>query len=168
MEVIAVIISVFVIERLGRKVLLLISISVVIICLILLGIFFYMLDQDPASVAHIGWLPLVSLSIYILAFEVGLGPVGWTMLGEIYSNELKIYASPISGCLNWFLAFLITYFFQRLSDWIGIGQTFWLFAAASLFGVFFIIFMVPETKGKSLADIQRMLSGRRSREEHIL
>ena len=165
MQVLAAFGSVFVIDRLGRKVLLLISIIIVIICLVLLGIFFYMLARDPDSVANIGWLPLTSLSIYILAFEIGLGPVAWVMLGEIYSNELKLYASPISGAFNWLSAFLIAYFFQSLSNAIGIGETFWLFAVVSFFGMLFIIFVVPETKGKSLQEIQKMMSGRKAMEE---
>lgn len=158
MQVVAALASASVIDKLGRKILLLTSITIVIICLILLGIFFFMLDQDENSVSNIGWLPLASLSIYMMAFEIGLGPVAWAMLGEIYSNELKLYASPISGAVNWFLAFLITYFFQSLSNAIGIGQTFWMFAVVSFIGFIFIIFVVPETKNKSLQEIQKMLA----------
>ena len=121
-----------------------------------------MMDADASSVTNIGWLPLTSLSVYIIAFALGFGPVPWVMLGEIYSTELKPIASPLSGALNWFLAFLITYFFQGLSDAIGKGETFWLFAAISVIGLCFVLFIVPETKGKSLPEIQIMLAGEKT------
>lgn len=168
MHVLATGVSAIVVDRLGRKLLLTISISVVILCLVLLGIFFFMMDQDPSSVSSIGWLPILSLSVYIIAFALGFGPVPWVMLGEVYSSEMKPVASPLSGAFNWFLAFLITYFFQGLSDAIGKGETFWLFAVISVIGLCFVLLIVPETKGKSLAEIQVMLSGGKSVENSAL
>ena len=116
-----------------------------------------MRDQNPLNVENIGWLPLVSLSIFMVAISLGFGPVPWIMLGEIFSNDLKPIGGSISGAFNWTLAFALTNTFGLVIDSIGIGQTFWMFAAVSSVGVFFIIFVVPETKGKSLPEIQRML-----------
>ena len=130
-----------------------------ILCLSALGFFFVLLDFYPSSVENIKWLPLASLSIYMIAFSLGFGPIPWLILGEIFSNELKPFAGPICGFINWFIGFLITFLFGSVSAAIGIGQTFWLFAVINVFGVFFIIFMVPETKGKTLPEIQKMLVG---------
>lgn len=116
-----------------------------------------MRDQDAASMEYIGWLPLASLSVFMVAISLGFGPVPWIMLGEIFSNDLKPIGGSISGAFNWTLAFLLTNTFGLVVDTIGIGQTFWMFAAVSSIGVFFIIFVVPETKSKSLMEIQRML-----------
>ena len=82
------------------------------------------------------------------------------MLGEIFSNDLKPFAGPICGFFNWFAVFIITSFFGSLSASIGIGETFWLFAVINVSGIFFIIFSVPETKGRSLVEIQKMLAGK--------
>lgn len=153
----ATLLSAAVVDKLGRKLLLMVSVSIVILCLGLLGIFFYMLDRDETSVEDLGWLPLASLSIYTIVFALGLGPVPWVMLGEVYSNDMKPIASPITGAFNWSLAFLITNTFGMLSDEIGIGETFWMFAVAISFGVLFVIFIVPETKGKSLQEIQLVM-----------
>lgn len=114
-------------------------------------------NKDPASVQHLGWLPLASLSVYITCFSLGFGPVPWLMLGEIFSNDLKPFAGPICGSFNWFAVFVITSFFGSVSASIGIGETFWLFAVINVSGIFFIVFSVPETKNRTLAEIQEML-----------
>ena len=129
-----------------------------ITCLILLGAFFYLLDNYPEKVLELGWIPLASLSVYMVAFSFGFGPVPWIMLGEIFSNELRPYGGPICGFFNWLVTFFLLYFFGSLSDAIGMGQSFWLFAVINVLGIFFIIFIVPETKGRSLLEIQKMFA----------
>ncbi|CRL04573.1 CLUMA_CG017642, isoform A [Clunio marinus] len=147
------------VDKAGRKILLLISIIVMTITLICLGIFFYILDNDPETSEKLGWLPLTSLSLYLIAFAIGYGPVPWLMLGEIYTNEYNAIASPITGAFNWGLAFIITSTFSMISGAVGLAGTFWIFAALSILGTLFTFFLVPETKGKSINDIQRMLNG---------
>lgn len=127
-----------------------------------IGVFFYIQDTDPETAQNIGWLPLTSLCIYIIAFALGFGPLPWLIMSEVMPKDLNTIASPITAAFNWSLAFLITATFNTISDGIGIGQTFWIFAALSLLGTIFVFLVVPETKGKSMADIQRMLSGEKS------
>lgn len=127
--------------------------------LIALGVFFYIADNNPETAETLGWLPLTSLCVYLIAFAIGYGPVPWLMLSEIYSTEYNAFASPITGAFNWTLAFIITVTFGSISNAIGIGQTFWIFAGLSVLGTIFTFLFVPETKGKSMADIQRMLNG---------
>jgi Sugar (and other) transporter len=81
------------------------------------------------------------------------------MLSEVYSKEYNALASPVTGAFNWGLAFIITLTFGSISKSIGIGQTFWGFAVLSVIGTIFTFIFVPETKGKSIADIQRILNG---------
>lgn len=149
----------FLIDRLGRKILLGISSAFMTLMLVALGVFFFLLNSDPSSVANLDWLPLTSLCVFLIAFSVGYGPVPWLMLSEIYSKDYNAIASPVSGAFNWMLAFAITSTFGYISDAIGIGPTFWIFAGLSLIGFFFSVFVVVETKAKSMADIQRLLSG---------
>lgn len=127
--------------------------------LISLGVFFYIADNNLEIAETLGWLPLTSLCVYLIAFAIGYGPVPWLMLSEIYSTEYNAFASPITGAFNWTLAFIITVTFGSISNAIGIGQTFWIFAGLSVLGTIFTFLFVPETKGKSMADIQRMLNG---------
>jgi MFS family permease len=149
------------VDKAGRKILLLISIIVMTLTLIALGVFFYIADNDKKAAASIGWLPLASLCIYLIAFAVGFGPIPWLMLSEIYIKDYNAIASPLTRCFNWSLAFLITLTFGPISSAIGTGQTFWIFAGLSVVGTIFTFVLVPETKGKSMTDIQKMLNVKR-------
>jgi fatty acid desaturase len=131
--------------------------------LIALGVFFFIQDSNPDLAASLGWLPLTSLCIYIISFALGFGPIPWLLMSEVLSKEVGTVVGPICGAFNWFLAFLITLTFSPISHAIGIGPTFWIFAVISLLGIFFVFLIVPETKGKSMAEIQRMLSGESDR-----
>ncbi|CAD7006222.1 unnamed protein product [Ceratitis capitata] len=118
-------------------------------------------DQDEQSVANLGWLPVVSLCVFIVLFSIGFGPVPWLMMGEVFAADIKGVAGSIAGTTNWTLAFIVTKTFVNLTDSIGKGQTFWLFASIIIVGVFFVYFVVPETKGKSLNEIQAELEGKK-------
>lgn len=80
-------------------------------------------------------------------------------MGELFSNDVKGPASSAAGAFNWGLAFLVTKTFTPIAKDIGQGPTFFIFAGFCFVGILFTLIFVPETKGKSLADIQRMLSG---------
>nr|CAD7265890.1 unnamed protein product [Timema shepardi] len=87
------------------------------------------------------------------------GPVPWLMMGELFLPNIKGIASSISCILNWTLAFLVTKFFANLVAAFGTYTTFWIFAVLSAFGVLFVYFVVPETKGKSVELIFREMNG---------
>lgn len=159
MHLVATFASSMLVDRLGRKVLLLFSIVVMTISLTALGVFFFIQESDSKAASELGWLPLSSLCLYIIAFALGFGPIPWLMLSEVYSKEVNAIASPLSGAFNWSLAFLITATFGTISSGIGIGPTFWIFAGLSVVGTIFVFLVVPETKGKSMIEIQRMLAG---------
>lgn len=153
------------VDRAGRKILLLLSIIVMTITLIALGIFFFIQASDAEAAASLGWLPLTSLCVYIIAFALGFGPIPWLLISEMLSKEVGTVIGPICGAFNWFLAFLITLTFTPISSAIGIGPTFWIFAVICLIGSFFVFFVIPETKGKSMVEIQRMLGGEKDVDE---
>lgn len=158
MQVIATFIASMVIDRLGRRILLLGSILVMGVCTVFLGIYFYMYDQDKSNVEGLGWLPVLSLCLYIVVFSLGFGPIPWVMIGELFATDVKGLAGSIAGSFSWILAFVITKTFTNIRETIGLGETFWLFAVFSALGTVFVFVYVPETKGKSLIEIQKMLS----------
>lgn len=147
------------VDRVGRKILLLISITSMTVMLTSLGVFFYLQDNYPETAKSLGWLPLTSLCLYIISFSLGFGCIPWMMMIEVLPKEITPVVSSVLGAFNWLLAFIITATFNSIADVIGIGQTFWIFASLSLTGIIFVLVVVPETKGKSMIDIQRMLSG---------
>lgn len=77
MQVVATFIASLIVDRLGRRILLLISDAVMAICTLFLGIYFFMKTRDEASVENLSWLPIVSLCVFIVSFSIGFGPVPW-------------------------------------------------------------------------------------------
>lgn len=130
-----------------------------------MGVYFFMKNNDESSVESLGWLPVVSLCLFIVAFSLGFGPLIFVVLGEMFAADVKGLVGGLPLALNWGLAFVVTKTFSNLVNAIKIGPTFWVFSVFSLLGTFFVFFMVPETKGKSLAEIQTMLSGKNESED---
>ncbi|XP_017128404.1 facilitated trehalose transporter Tret1-2 homolog isoform X1 [Drosophila elegans] len=162
MQVVATLVSTMVVDKLGRRILLLASGISMAVATTAIGVYFYLQTQDPNSVDSLGWLPVASLCIFIVMFSMGYGPVPWLMMGELFATDIKGFAGSLAGTSNWLLAFVVTKTFEDLNASMGIGGTFWLFAGLTVLGVFFIFFAVPETKGKSLNEIQLELAGNRS------
>ncbi|XP_067642413.1 facilitated trehalose transporter Tret1-2 homolog isoform X2 [Eurosta solidaginis] len=160
MQFIATFVSTIVVDKLGRRLLLLTSAIIMALSTAAMGVYFYMQDQDAESVATLGWLPVVSLCVFIVLFSIGFGPVPWLMMGEVFAADIKGVAGSIAGTMNWTLAFIVTKTFDNLRGSLGGGQTFWLFSGITVVGVFFVYFVVPETKGKSLNEIQAELEGK--------
>lgn len=77
MQVIATFVASLVVDKLGRRMLLLISDSVMALCTLLLGVYFFMKERDATSVDSLGWLPIASLCVFIVSFSIGFGPVPW-------------------------------------------------------------------------------------------
>lgn len=165
MQVIATFVSVMVVDKLGRRILLLASSSVMAIATTAMGVYFYMKQIDESSVTNLGWLPVSSLCIFIIMFSIGFGPVPWLMMGELFASDIKGVAGSIAGTSNWVLAFIVTKTFVNLKEAMGSGQTFWLFAGITVVGAVFVFVFVPETKGKSLNEIQDELSGKSNRNQ---
>lgn len=182
MQVIATIVASLTVDRLGRRFLLMMSASIMCICNLNLGIYFYLDDHKSDVINYLHWLPIISLCVYIIAFSLGLGkfsfsfiyeicfllsedfyfpagPIPWVLVGEIFSTESKAIASSLSGATSWLIAFLVTKFFSNVRELIGVGNTFFGFASFAACATLFVAKAVPETKGKTLYEIQRLLNG---------
>ncbi|XP_067009671.1 facilitated trehalose transporter Tret1 [Anabrus simplex] len=153
------IIAIFLVERAGRRILLITSNSIMAISLISIGAFFY-LKHIEADVSSIGWLPVTSLSIYVIAQSIGVGPLLYTVLTEIISPKMRYIANTMCISLVWFLAFLGAKFFINIADLIGVYSTYWIFSVCCFIAMLIIIFQLPETKGKSLDEIAKALEGK--------
>ncbi|XP_077297723.1 solute carrier family 2 member nebulosa isoform X2 [Arctopsyche grandis] len=160
-QVVATFLSTLIVDKLGRRVLLLLSAIVMAICDILLGVFFYLKETngaDDETVQSISWLPLASLIIFIAAFSLGFGPIPWLVSGELCTPNIKAFVSSTAGTFNWLLAFVVTRTFVSMQSGLGEGGAFWLFAGFTVVGVVFVFFVIPETKGKSIDEIQNILN----------
>lgn len=154
--IIMVLCSSMIVDRLGRKILLIISIAGTSFSNFLFGLHFYFIEE--IDVNNVGWLPIVSVLLFIISFGVALGPLPWMMISEFFAPETKGIAGSSACLLNWILAFIVTKTFVNLNNVIYTYGTFWLYAIICAIGIPFVTFLVPETKGKSLEQIQRELS----------
>ena len=156
-NVIFTVIAILLLDRLGRRVFLLIGTVGLTIALIALGAFFYSATlQNDAS-----WLALVALVVYIACFAMGLGPVFWLMISEIFPLELRGPAMALCTVANWSFNFIVSYTFLTLVDGLGKAGTFWLYAIVGVIAVIFFARLVPETKGRSLEQIQGDMDAKR-------
>ncbi|KAK4877068.1 hypothetical protein RN001_009574 [Aquatica leii] len=156
-QVVATFISSLIVDKLGRRMLLISSDFIMAFATIFLGLFFTFKDRHIVSdgiVNMLGFLPIVALCIFIIMFSMGLGPIPWTITGEIFSPDLKSFAVSCAATLNWFLAFLVTKFFLKLEVLIGSDVMFYIFSVICLIGTVFCYMVVPETKGKTIEQVQ--------------
>ncbi|XP_012153327.1 hdc homolog, cell cycle regulator isoform X2 [Megachile rotundata] len=154
-QVIACVVSASLIDKLGRRFLMILSMSVMCVCTIALGIFFIVKNKDPDKAGSLSWLPLTSACLYILAFSLGAGPIPWIYMGEIFPSKLKGTASSSAAFFNWILAFLVTVSYSTVAEAVGNAATFFFFAIICQLSVIFLIFCMVETKGKTFAEIQQ-------------
>ncbi|CAG9818841.1 unnamed protein product [Phaedon cochleariae] len=161
-QVLATFVSSLVIDRFGRKILLLCSIIFMMLSGLVVGIFFSLSDRkvlDDDGIAKIGFLPIMGLIIFMIAFSLGFGPIPWLVSAELMPPEIKSTACSLAAIFNWFLAFIVTRFYENLKNAIGGDSTFYIFAGISFIGIIFVFMFVPETKGKSISEVQKLLSG---------
>ncbi|XP_039300507.1 facilitated trehalose transporter Tret1 [Nilaparvata lugens] len=159
-QVLATYCSTLLVERTGRRFLLLLSDSVMAICLIVLGGYFHYKEQN-VDLSTWGWVPLVSLSLFIVVFSLGFGPIPWIIMGEIVPSNLKGISSSLGAGTSWILAFVVTKYFENLELAFGSAGTFWLFAGICVVGTLFVYTLLPETKGKDIETILDELGGKK-------
>lgn len=115
--------------------------------------------QSSHDLSNVSWIPLLSFAIFIVIFSVGFGPIPWLMVGELFTSNMKSVASAATVICSWTLAFLVTKCFQDMVDLMGISSSIATFGMISLIGTIFVSVVVPETKGRSVEEIQIELYG---------
>ncbi len=147
---------IFTVDRWGRRLLLMISSIILGLSTGTLGTF-YILADNGFQIDNFQWVPLLALSIFRIAFDIGLGSISHVVRSEICAPDIKGFAIGLSVCLLRFFSFVVTKFFSNLIDLVGAGSTFWILGLINFTLAPFVYFLVPETKGKSLQEIQKML-----------
>ncbi|KAJ1524856.1 hypothetical protein ONE63_009723 [Megalurothrips usitatus] len=155
-QIVATYVSTLLIDRLGRRILLILSGLSMALSGAVLGVYFYL---DLLKDVDIGWLPILCMVVFIVMFSLGYGPIPWLYMSEVFSAQIKETAMSIATVMNWASVFVVTKFYDQLSTAIGNYSTFWIFSAISITGCFFTFFFVIETKGKAFEQILRELGG---------
>ena len=149
-NVIMTVVAMQLIDKVGRRPLLLVSLAGMTLSLFVLGLAFSL----PHLAAMMGWIAPVSLMAYVGFYAVGLGPVFWLVLSEIYPLRMRGRAMSIGTIANWGANLIVALTFLTLTQVLGKSATFWLYGAISIGAWLFAFFLVPETKGKTLEQIE--------------
>jgi SP family galactose:H+ symporter-like MFS transporter len=137
-------------DRAGRRPLLLTGVAGQTVGLVMLGLAF----QLHQLARFVGYMAMASLAIYVASFAVGLGPVFWLMISEIYPLKVRGAAMSIATVVNWGVNLAVAVTFLSLVGAVGRPGTFWIYAGIGIAAWLFFYFLVPETKGKSLEEIE--------------
>ena len=163
MQVASTTLGALVMDKLGRRILLLSSSFLMVVSISTLGAYFYIKENlnDVDTATKIEAIPVVSLSVFIFGFSIGFGPIPWLMMSELFSPKVKGMASSTATLFNWTLAFCVTKFFADLVLAITEAKSFWVFGGITFFTFLFCLLFVPETKGKSFESIQALFRSSR-------
>lgn len=145
------------VDRLGRKPLLLVSSCGVGLANIIIGAYFFMKHENIEYVVNLSFIPIVVIPIFIFSYTIGLATVPFAITSEIFPTNIKSKATCVIQIGVALMTFAVTKLYQVIADNLGNYVAFWCFGLLSIGGVIFILIMLPETKGQSFAAIQEKL-----------
>jgi SP family arabinose:H+ symporter-like MFS transporter len=137
------VIAISTVDSFGRKKLLIIGNIIMTVCLVLVGL----------GKSAEGIYLLLAVIGYVAAFSLSVGPVTWVVISEIFPNQIRGTAMSVATAVLWFMNWIVTQTFPVAIDQLGHTNTFLIFACMGLLSLLFVIFVLPETKGKSLEEI---------------
>ncbi|XP_053616284.1 facilitated trehalose transporter Tret1-like [Plodia interpunctella] len=145
------------VDRLGRKPLLLVSSCGVGLANIIIGAYFFMKHENSEYLVALRFIPIIVIPIFIFSYTIGLATVPFAITSEIFPTHIKSKATCVIQIFVALMTFAVTKLFQVVADNLGEYVAFWGFGLLSVAGVIFILILLPETKGQSFAAIQEKL-----------
>lgn len=158
-QLVVIIFSSSIVDKAGRKPLLMISSTGSAVTLFLQGTYFYVKEQTTVDTSSFEFLPIIILIVFVVIFSVGMQSIPILMLGELFPTNVKAYALCFADIYYSIVAMAASKFLQLTRDNWGLYVAFYGYSIFSFLGLLFIIFCVPETKGKNLEEIQEILRG---------
>lgn len=159
MNIIAGLFAIYYADRLGRKPLLLFGAIGTTLALTTLALT-SLLAPTPTSIGAVAIVTLSCLALYILFFQASWGPMVWVMLGEIFPLGVRGAGTGLAIFLLWGANFLVAQTFPSILAALGVGWTFAIFAFICFLAIIFVWSLVPETKNRSLEEIEAELRGK--------
>ncbi|XP_037033651.1 facilitated trehalose transporter Tret1-like [Bradysia coprophila] len=145
--------SLLFVDKSGRKPLLIASGLIMCVSNAAMGVAFYLNAQGNES---FGYLPLVSLIVFMVGFSIGFGCIPFLLMGEIFPAAQRSLLSSIAGSMNLGIMFLVIKTYHPLEEVITTAGTFWMYSLLCILGVGFVIGYVPETKGRDMDNIAKL------------
>lgn len=156
-SILACIVATVLVDRVGRKPLLLVGSVGMALTLGVLAAIFGTANTVNGSLeltSTTGPIALVAANLYVMLFNCSWGPVMWIMLGEMFPNQIRGSGLAISGLSQWLSNFAITMTFPIMLTGIGLGGAYGFYTVCAIISIFFILKFVRETKGKELEEMQ--------------
>jgi MFS transporter, SP family, galactose:H+ symporter len=150
-NVLMTVVSMQLIDRIGRRPLLLTGIAGMVVTLGMLSLSFHVSVQ-PGMLA---WAAVIGMMGYVASFAISLGPIFWLLISEIYPLKVRSSSEGLAATFNWGSNLLVTLTFLSLVRWAGASRTFLLYALFAVAAWIFSYRLVPETRGRTLEEIER-------------
>ena len=144
-------VAIFFTDKIGRKPLLYTGLSGITVSLFALGASFYC---KSVLGIDLKWLSVGSIVAFIACFAFSLGPIAWILISEIMPLKIRGTAMSIATMSNFVFNFIVALIFPTLLKTIGEAYTFWIFGLVGIFSLFYTYYYIPETKGRSLEQIE--------------
>ncbi|GGX62676.1 MFS transporter [Litorimonas cladophorae] len=157
LSIAAVLVTLMTIDRIGRKPFLVWGSTGMAITLAVVAFAFSRGTLDAEGTlqlpGNMGLVALIAANAYVVCFNMSWGPVMWVMLGEMFPNQIRGSGLAIAGLAQWLTNFAITFTFPIFLAGIGLAAAYSIYAVFALISVFFVLWLVKETKGKELEDM---------------
>lgn len=149
-----------IVDKTGRKSLLACSSILTGLSLAVLATYFA-IKNSGADVALYNWVPVAAVMVYAVAFKFGLGIVPIVLTAELFPTSIKAMGMTIADAMYVLFATISIYLYDALAEHYGLHAPFFLFATSCILTALYVIFFIPETKGKTLEEIQYILKGQK-------
>ena len=149
-NVLMTVVAMWLIDRMGRRPLLLIGIAGMAVTLGTLGLTFHLARQT----GPLAWLAVICMMVYVASFAISLGPIFWLLISEIYPLKIRSSGEGLAAAFNWGSNLLVSLTFLTLLQTIGATRTFGLYGLCAIAAWIFSYYYVPETKGRTLEEIE--------------
>ncbi|KAH9758740.1 Sugar transporter ERD6-like 6 [Citrus sinensis] len=159
LQVIATGVTTWLADKAGRRALLIISSVGMTVSILIVAVSFFVkgfVSDDSSLHSILDIFSVIGVVAMVVTFSLGMGPIPWVIMSEILPINIKGLAGSVATLANWLTVWLITMTANLLLNWSG-GGTFAIYTVVSAFTVAFVSIWVPETKGKTLEEIQRSL-----------
>ena len=152
-NVLMTVVAMLLVDRAGRRPLLLYVMAIMAIALFALGLAFRFTDL----ISSVSVLAVPLLMIYVGAFAISLGPIFWLLIAEIYPLRLRGLAAGVATTANWASNLLVSLTFLSLIEGLGTSMTFWAYGLVTVAAIVFAYRLVPETKGHTLEELDLLI-----------
>ncbi|XP_014257428.1 facilitated trehalose transporter Tret1-like [Cimex lectularius] len=157
--VVSTFISSLIVDKVGRKSLLIISSIGCGLATFLVGLWFFLSDNTDVDLTPINWAPFACFMMHGFFYSIGLNPIVTTIKGEVFSANIKGVASALTTLMLALSSFFLNKSYQMFADSVGMYMNYWLYLLGCLIAIVFTMTYVIETKGKTLQEIQDKLNG---------